>query len=138
MLVCNQEDFLYASLAKFPDWLWAFVSRQNKAAKRSVSFSSECQMVPSLLQLVRRGCGHLDAVSRSCEILQSLPCEDSTYYATEKSICSGRHLPKSPPPPRHHRYHDHSTPLALLPPASHCASQLNEQRVKWKEDLPFL
>ncbi|CAB1414803.1 unnamed protein product [Pleuronectes platessa] len=61
--------------------------------------------VPWPGSLDRRGRGHLDAESRSCEILQSpLPCEDSTYYATESSICSGRHLPKStqtpPTPPR--------------------------------------
>ncbi|MEQ2193723.1 hypothetical protein XENOCAPTIV_011258, partial [Xenoophorus captivus] len=95
-------------------------------------------MVPSLLQLVRRGRGHLDVVSRSCEILQSpLPCENSTYYATEKSICSGRHLPNSPPSPQN----KHSSPLSPLSPyllpSSHSASQLNEH-VGWKEDLPFL
>lgn len=45
------------------------------------AFSCERQMVPSLLQLVRRGCGHLDAESWSCEILQSpLPCEDLLCY----------------------------------------------------------
>ncbi|KAK9515064.1 hypothetical protein VZT92_025735 [Zoarces viviparus] len=67
-------------------------------------------MVPPLLQLVRRGRGHLDAQSRSCEILQSpLPCEDSTYYATERSICSGRHLPKSP------RTHHRCPPLSSQP-----------------------
>jgi len=101
MLIYNQKGLVSASLAKFLDWLSAFVLRENKAAKKSVSFSCVCQMVPSLLQLVRRGWGHLDAVARSCEILQSpLPCEeDSAYDATERSICSGRHLPKSPPPP---------------------------------------
>lgn len=60
-------------------------------------------MVPSLLQLVRRGRGHLDAASRSCEILQSSPpCEGSTYYATEKSICLGRPPPPEKLPPQHH------------------------------------
>lgn len=71
-------------------------------------------MVPSLLQLVRRGRGHLDAASWSCEILQSSPpCEDSTYYATEKSICSGRHPPKKKKlPPLLHP----SLPLSRQPP----------------------
>lgn len=140
MLACNQKGFLYAWLAKLLDWLWAFVCGEiTKQQKKSVSFPLECQMVPSLLQLVRRGRGHLDAGLRSCEILQSpLSCENSTYYATEKSICSGRHLPKSPPGP----WHKHSSPSALLspsiPPASHRSSQLNEQHVEWKQDLPFL
>lgn len=94
------KGFLEASLAKLFDWHWAFVLMhwQTKQQRKLYHFSFECQMVPSLLQLVRRGRGHLDAESWSCEILQSpLPCEDSTYYATESSIWSGRHLLVGPP-----------------------------------------
>ncbi|TNN73320.1 hypothetical protein EYF80_016483 [Liparis tanakae] len=110
-------------LGAFPDPnTEAFVLGENKAAKKSVSFPCVCQMVPSLLQLVRRGRGHLDAASRSCEILQSPPpCEDSTYDATERSICSGRHLPESPPTPptpTHHR----CSPAAPLPPSLQTAT----------------
>lgn len=72
-----------------------------------------------------------------------------TYYATEKSICSGRHLPESFAPPAPSRLPlpthtpppDHSnppppfrTPRPLLK-NDHCASQLNEQRVTRKQDL---
>lgn len=122
MHASNQKDFLHAWLAQFLDWLWAFVLKHNKAGKKSVSFSFECQMAPSLLQLVRRGHGHLDAESRSCEILQSpLPCENSTYHNAETSICSGRHLPKSPPPHlptlKHQHRAIHPTPHPHLLPS---------------------
>lgn len=98
-------------------------------------------MVPSLLQLVRRGRGHLDVVSRSCEILQSpLPCERLTTPQRGPSAqddtsqrallpptpCIHPHQTTAPPP--------HPTPRPLLK-NDHCASQLNEQRVTRKQDL---
>lgn len=84
-------------------------------------------MVPSLLQLVRRGRGHLDAASWSCEILQSpLQCEDSTYYATEKSICSGRHPQRLPTTERI----SHSAPLQPICLSTKWAA------CRWKEIYP--
>lgn len=102
--------------------------RQNKAAKKSVSFSCERQMVPSLLQLVRRGCGHLDAVSRSCEILQSpQPCEDSTVPCHREV-----HLLRTTPPEEPHRHSSPSAAPSLHPatePLSEMSSVSNGRRI---------
>lgn len=101
-------------------------------------------MVPSLLQLVRRGRGHLDVVSRSCEILQSpLPCERLTTPQRGPSAqddTSQRALTPSPPPrlpslctrPYQTTATPHPRPRLKN---DHCASQLNEQRVTRKQDL---
>lgn len=118
-----------------------------------LSLPWECQMVPSLLQLVRRGCGHLDVVSHSCEILQSpLPCERLTTPQRGPSAQDDTSqralpppLPTTPSPAPRIRPHQTTTtprthPLSPLLPLpllkkDHCASQLNEQRVTRKQDL---
>lgn len=72
---------------------------------------------------------------RSCSLL----CHVKTPLTTPlRSPSAQVDTSQSPRGPRH----KHSSPSALLspsfPPVSHRASQLNEQHVEWKQDLPFL
>lgn len=117
------RDFLLALLYKFLDWpgllCWgeALTTHSISSKRKVYNFVSDG---PSLLQLVRRDCGHLDSLSWSCEILQSLlPCEEDSYYATERPIWSGRHLPEWTLPP------SQPTESPPHPAASHPSSQIN-------------
>lgn len=124
-----QLRFSASFLDKFLDWpgllCWgeALTTHSISSKRKVYNFVSDG---PSLLQLVRRDCGHLDSLSWFCEILQSLlPCEDS-YYATERPIWSGRHLPEWTPTLTHHRI---PTPPSRFP--SQFSDKWAARQIEW-------